>query len=92
MLDAKTFLETRDMHCLGSVSSKDEEKEEAWTWIGPPALGGSSFQGFLLDNGRLVGLPREVVMEALRDLLMVAAVSGLGMPGGVFSAQTWSFC
>lgn len=31
-------------------------------------------------------------MEALRDLLMVAAVSGLGMPGEVFSAQTLSFC
>lgn len=54
MLDARTFLETRDMHCLGSVSSR-EEKEEARSWIGPPALGGSSFQRFLLGNSRLVG-------------------------------------
>lgn len=36
--------------------------------------------------------PREVVMEALRDLWMLAAMPGIGMPDGVFSAQTWSLC
>lgn len=57
MLDAKTFFETREMHCLGSVFSKEEEKEKARTWIGSAALGRSNFQGFLLGNSRLVDFP-----------------------------------
>ena len=48
-------LKTRDELCVGSVYPEEEEKEVR-AWIGPPALGGSGFQGLFLSHSRTVGV------------------------------------
>lgn len=53
-----------------------------WLWL-------SGILPWLQWNSTFLGA---VVLEALKDLRMVAAVPGIGMAGGVFSARTWSLC
>lgn len=58
----------------------DRTVSYGWLWL-------SGILPWLPQTSRFLGA---VGLKALEDLWMVAAVPGIGMPGRVFSSQTWS--